>query len=315
MCIAESPLCLNDDTTFIGTVTSYNEANEKEDKVCKGDVSCKDHEKCGECLNYRHVCNNDPNTGFGTVQECQNGKPGVFVESCKDANDKGVSCRMQYALLRDANGDPILDKDGFASYEVDEEASNKKGYTVYKLEPLNVCGECKDDEVKCENDLSDNAVMYRCVGGVWRQIYDYQDPASLTHSSAIDNGVITIQGYRPSTQKVESYKISLRSRSSEHAVSCNADGTWYGVCHNSVQVCINRTRGKNGYIIKCQNGALAHYDSTESLSYIACNCQNSNNNDGGCSSSRNCYAAQTASSGMEMCKPATYNSDGEAPEE
>ena len=308
-CPDKTPVCKNDDSTFVGKLTSCNSSNVYEEKSCEGDVSCKNDRQCGECLNYKHVCNNDPNTGLGAIYECQGGRQGKFVEECKNADDKKVSCRQQYAIRRDENGDPILDSDGYASYDIDEEASNQKGYTVYKLEPLNVCGECVDDEVKCENDLSDNAVMYRCVGGTWRQIYDYQDPASLSNSAASNNGVITVSGYRPGKGVDNNWKISLRSMSSDHAVSCNADGTMYGVCHNSVQYCINREFGKNGYIIRCHNGALEHYNDTTEH-YIACNCVASNGNNGGCSTSRSCYSAQTATLGIEMCKPPSHSTSG-----
>ncbi len=94
-------------------------------------------------------------------------------------------------------------------------------------------------------------------------------------------------------------------------VSCNAEGTWYGDCHNSVQYCINQERGKRGFMFKCENGVVADYDGNHDN--IACTCVESGNNYGGCSSSRNCYAAQTAASGVKICQPATYNPDGEVP--
>ena len=304
-CPDKTPVCKNDETTFVGKLSSCNSSNVYEEKSCKGDVSCKSDKECGACLNYKHVCSNDPNTGFGTVYECQEGRSGKFVAECKDGNDNRVSCRMQRAITMDENGQYQFIKD--------EEATAEKGYDVYKMESLDVCGECVEHEIKCVNDLSENAVMYRCIGGIWKEITSIGDSASLWNND--DLGEIQLTGYNPNSHKVETFRTSLTGPHDENLnrhVSCNAEGTWYGVCHNTVQYCVNRERGKRGYIIKCQNGALAHYGS-DSESYIACSCVESGNNSGGCSSSRNCYAAQTAASGIQMCQPATYNPDGEVP--
>jgi len=311
-CPDKTPVCKNDETTFVGKLSSCNSSNVYEEKSCKGDVSCKNDKECGACLNYKHVCSNDPNTGFGTVYECQEGRSGKFVAECKDGNDNRVSCRMQKAILRDENGEAILDEHGYASFIKDEEATAEKGYQVYKMESLDVCGECVEHEIKCVNDLSENAVMYRCIGGIWQEITSSSDSASLWNNP--DLGKIQLTGYYPPSGKVETFWTSLMGPHDENLnrhVSCNAEGTWYGDCHNSVQYCINQERGKRGFIIKCENGVVADYDGNHDN--IACTCVESGNNYGGCSSSRNCYAAQTAASGVKICQPATYNPDGEVP--
>ena len=149
--------------------------------------------------------------------------------------------------------------------------------------------------------------MYRCEGGTWRLIELHSDIAY----PKTDQAKVSVYGYRPSQHSVQTWEVGLTVRGSdgEHHVSCKENGTEYGVCHNSVQYCINKEFGKKGYIIRCHNGVLEHYNDTTEH-YIACNCVSSNGNNGGCSTSRSCYSAQTATLGIEMCRPPSNTTSG-----
>ena len=141
--------------------------------------------------------------------------------------------------------------------------------------------------------------MYRCQLGQWGEIISTSDPDALKPETVN----IQLHGYYPITGKVQDFVTQLGAHDANwnFGVSCNADGTDWGVCHNSVQICVNEERGKRGYIVKCERGALVDYD--KNGDNIACKCQESGNNGGGCSSGRNCYAAQTYATGEKICQP------------
>ena len=309
-CVNNVSTC-TDDADLKGTVTKCEDGKKIEEKC--GNVSC-DGNSCGTCLNYEKQCSNDID-GAGRVTQCVNGRFGstMMTEQCEN----GYSCKRTHV------GD-YTDDDG-------------KTHWFMKLVS---CGECQDGDHKCVNDEFDNGVMYRCFEGTWVEVkgaldgrysvgYTYdeegrmlgencgengeyfcpdstiyvQDTGRYNHHSDYKFANITLTGYYPITLKVESFTTTMAARDSSWnpRVSCDADGKMLGVCHNSIRYCINEKRGERGYLIVCQGGRLMDFDGNGDN--IACHCQESGNNNAGCSSSRNCYAANEGVTGKAMCAP------------
>ena len=167
------------------------------------------------------------------------------------------------------------------------------------------CGECLNEIGNvCINDSEDNGFTAHCNNGTLvkkeeclKVFYDedyaeYYD--SCEHFSSIP----------------DCNEDWLKDQFWNH-VSCVGDKC--GECINYSNICVNdeENHGKiyecvNGKAGKhksdCENGVLADYDGNHDN--IACTCVESGNNNGGCSSNRNCYAAQTAATGVEICQPA-----------
>ena len=299
-CVNNVSTC-TDDKDFRGTLTKCENGKKKEQKC--GNVSC-DGDKCGTCRNYDKTCENDE-SGVGTMSQCVNGKPSsVMTEQC----EHGFSCKRTKV------------------------GENAEGFWQMKFTR---CGECLEGELKCDNDPSGNGVMYRCYEGEWHEIngsdgfstcmygddgylildtlengsyvcgkrFTTLDTGRYNHKSFGRYSDITLTGYYPITQKVQTFTTTMAAKDANwnSRVSCDADGKMLGVCHNSIRLCVNEERGKNGYLIVCQGGRLMDFDGDGDN--IACHCQEYGNNNGGCSSGSNCYAGQTAVTGMRMCQP------------
>ena len=306
-CVNNVTTC-TDDADLKGTVTKCEDGKKIEEKC--GNVSC-DGNSCGTCLNYEKQCSNDID-GAGRVTQCVNGRFGstMMTEQCEN----GYSCKRTHV------GD-YTDDDG-------------KSHWLMKLVS---CGECQDGDHKCVNDEFDNGIMYRCYEGTWVEVkgafdgrysvghtYDeegrmlgkncgdyfcpdstiyVQDTGRYNHNSDYRFADITLTGYYPISLKVETFTTTMAARDADWnpRVSCDADGKMLGVCHNSIRYCINEKRGERGYLIVCQGGRLMDFDGNGDN--IACHCQESGNNNAGCSSSRNCYAANEGVTGKAMCAP------------
>ena len=297
-CLNNVTTCTNDENR-VGKVESCTNGK-KQERSCEN-VSCSGN-ACGTCLNYERSCVDEEITltiekdgkpqevfkEIGRIYQCEDGEKGKLVLDCQN-----FSCKTKHKIVKDENGENRFAKD--------EAESAKRGFYVYVTEPLDkpVCGECSNFDLKCENDISDFATMYRCQMGQWGEIISFNDPAQFDPKTAN----INLDGYYPMTEQVQAFTTTMTARDSDWnpRVSCNADGTWWGVCHNSVQYCINRERGKSGYIVKCERGALVDYDGNDDNK--ACNCVESGNNNAGCSSSRNCYAARAGALGINICYP------------
>ena len=300
-CVNNVTTC-TDDEDLKGTVTKC-EAGKKIEKAC-GNVSC-DGNSCGKCLNFEQRCTNDIN-GEGRVTQCVNGRFGstMMTEQCEN----GVSCKRTKV------------------------GENEEGFWQMKFTR---CGECQDGDHKCVNDEFDNGVMYRCYEGEWHEIRNVDgfgtcmygddgylildtlengsyvcgkrftslDTGRYNHLSFTRYANISLTGYYPLSGKVETFLTTMIAMDSSWnpRVSCDADGKMLGVCHNSVRMCINEVRGARGYLVVCQGGRLMDFDNTGDN--IACKCQESGNNKGGCSSGRNCYAANNNLMGKAMCEP------------
>ena len=300
-CWNEEIICKNG-ADRIGTIKSCVNGK-KQEQSCEN-VSCdSEYKKCGTCLNYERTCvdeevkvtvkdkdGNDVEAykEIGRIYQCEDGQKGKLVLDCQN-----TSCYSFRAIDYDEKGNPFFVKD--------EAKTASEGYDVWKKAPADkvACGECINFDKKCENDLSDFAHMYRCQLGQWAEIKSTSDPAAFKPETTR----ITLTGYYPITQKVQSFETQVGAHDANwnFGVSCNADYTDWGVCHNSVQICVNQERGERGYIVKCERGALVDYDNTGDN--IACTCKESGNNRGGCSSGRNCYAAQTYATGEKICEP------------
>ena len=304
-CVNNVTTC-TDDEDLKGTVTKCEDGKKIEEKC--GNVSC-DGNSCGKCLNFEQRCTNDIN-GEGRVTQCVNGRFGstMMTEQCEN----GVSCKRTKVGIREEPGGSYTDQMKFTR-----------------------CGVCVDGDHKCENDEFDNGVMYRCFEGEWHEIkssyqtwmgfkYDddgylmwnscgnsscgvqsiyVQDTGRYNHNSSYEFANISLTGYYPLSGKVETFLTTMIAHDSSWnpRVSCDADGKMLGVCHNSIRMCINEVRGARGYLVVCQGGRLMDFDGNGDN--IACHCQASGNNSGGCSSGRNCYAANNNLMGKAMCEP------------
>ena len=346
-CDGNISYCQND-LDFVGTVTACD-GTSFVSRACKDDkdnpVSCRG-DKCGTCKNYDQLCVNQPNQ-IGAVQECQEGVPGKTIALCND-----VSCRTD----------------------------------------IPACGECLNGSLRCTEDNDNNAIMWRCVDGLWERIHNRFDPADelyacpakcrqdapsyereydcdTTQCDSCDpcwgsdrstfedinpcydeerckairaeedkdyppfrdydtmirlndrRTVKEVFGYNFNSVKggdvmdrVEKFDLDLTN--GKNRVSCNADGTKYGQCHNSLQICINQSFHERGYIVQCRSGKLAEYDNnpyndsnpTNKGDGIACWCERTENNSKGCCYTRNsCFKNTSVTSGVELCKKPEKN--------
>ena len=287
-CVNNVSTCADDKSTYIGTVTKC-ENGKKVEHACSN-ASC-DGDECGSCVNYEKTCTTGTD-GQGRITQCVNGRPGGTIANGTCENN--YSCKL---VQSKADG------------------------------PWNkyVCGDCVDGELKCENDANDYGTLYRCYRGEWYEVKEgdsrhkdgfidawepsadgiYQntktidDPAGKEYD--MNRAVISVTGYNPNTSREEQFRTTVAATDADYnrRVSCTADKKHLGVCHNSIQYCINKTRGKNGFLIVCQNGELMDFDGNGDN--IACLCQAYGGNNGGCSSVHKCYADNHYSTGKEMC--------------
>lgn len=89
-------------------------------------------------------------------------------------------------------------------------------------------------------------------------------------------------------------------------VSCNEEGTDCGLCHNTLQTCINKDYHTGGFMVVCFNGDLVDDDGNGDG--IACNCEITAKNSNGCCYTKSTCFKQTNWATNRCAKP-TKNED------
>ena len=299
----------------------------------------------GVVFDLEHTCTNDE-TGKGTVYECVAGEAKKAISICGNK-----SCRTDKAI----------------------------------------CGECLNGELRCDNDINNNAVMYRCVDGQWERLHNKFDPLDKEYYKCpvacregtdpqkmeiecdIDQcsdcdpcwgepmvgapsnpnpcydeerckqilkdedpayppfrdfetknkwkalipeekmAVKTVTGYNwkdythtDVNDRVGPFEFDLTNET--RRVSCNALGTYFGKCHNTLQTCINKAYHTGGFMVVCANGELI--DEEKEGDGIACNCEDLGNvNAYGCCYTRSACFKQTNWSRDRCAKPKSTAAD------
>ena len=276
--------------------------------ICQ-DVSCRtDIPACGECINGDLKCTEDNNMN-AIMWRCIDGK-WERLHNKYDPIDPDYSskaeCRIS-ASLADRNVSCFMELEEHPEYcDGCDPCAGVGGveYWNYAWE-FNPCY----DEAKCkalkarEADFNDP---------------DYLDPDyppfrmpvnpatfELTEdclAKGADCPAKSITGFNylkyDASHGGEKFNFDLTNHT--HHVSCNADKTKFGQCHNSLQTCINELYHQNGYIIQCINGSLSDYDGNSDG--IACKCNDRNNTPSVCYTRKNCHKSSTAVTGPELCQ-------------
>lgn len=314
-CLDNASTC-TEDKNFKATVTRC-ENGKKVTESC-GENSCDQRDgTCGECTNYGHTCIND-DEGNGTIFECVAGeskKALTFCGSvscradkpiCGECRDGDLKCdndiNNNAIMSRCVNGlwkklinpyDP-LDKENYkcpADCQIDA-AADRKEYGC----DISQCSSCDPCAGSDENMTSDYNPCYdaeRCKAVLQEEDPDYP-PFRDFYTTKKLNDTRTLKqvtGYdftdhTASTIEARVHPFYIDLTAGTQHVSCNAAGTYYGKCHNSLQLCINKNYHQEGFMVACANGDLA--DDDNNGDGIACECEKTANNSIGC-----CYTRST----------------------
>ena len=325
-------------------------------------LSCHNN-KCGSCKNYTNQCINqlnDKGEEIGVVQECQEGVPGKPIAMCND-----VSCRADIPSCGECiNGKLRCTEDNDNNAIMYRCIEGKWERLRNPLDPFDpgyacpvYCREGTDPqkmEYECDRSQCDkcdpcwgepmegvappnpNPCYDEARCNALRDAEDKDYPPfrdfELAQKFNDDRAMKQVFGYdftdysnvsRPE-DRVHNFQLDL-TNGTRH-VSCKADGSYYGQCHNSLQICINKRYHGEGYIIQCSHGELAEYppanctdpeDPNCSMTKgdgIACHCQDTGRNANGCCWSRSqCFKSSKVTSGPELCKkPVVSTDDGYA---
>ena len=106
-------------------------------------------------------------------------------------------------------------------------------------------------------------------------------------------------------ERVEDFEFDLTNET--RRVSCNALGTYFGECHNTLQTCINKAYHTGGFMVVCSNGDLVDADGNNDG--IACECEKTANNANGCCYTRGACFKQTNWSRDRCAKPSGNEND------
>ena len=346
-CINDVQTC-TEDKKFKATVTRC-ENGKKVTESC-GDKSCDPRDNgCGECTNYEHTCTNDE-AGKGTVYECVAGEAKKAVSICGNKScrtDKAICGECLNGELRcdnDINNNAImyrcvdgqwerlhnkfdpLDKDNYKC-----PVACREGYPIDKMidqcdtDQCSNCDPCWGekmdgsappnpnpcyDEERCKQILKDEDPNYP----PFRDFETKQKWKDLIPSKKMV--AKTVHGYNwmnhkyvdDPKERVEDFEFDLTNET--RRVSCDALGTYFGVCHNSLQTCINKSYHEGGYIVACSNGELVDLDGNNDG--IACACENTGKNSQGCCWSRQeCFKAGHTLEN-KCYKPSTNTEEGYA---
>jgi len=338
-CINDVQTC-TEDKKFHATVTRC-ENGKKVTESC-GDKSCDPRDNgCGECTNYEHTCTNDE-AGKGTVYECVAGEAKKAISICGNKScrtDKAICGECLNGELRcdnDINNNAIMYRCVDGQWErlhnkydpLDKEyykcpVACREGTDPQKMETecdIDQCSNCDPcwgepmdgsaspnpnpcyDEERCKKILADEDPDYP----PFRSFETKQKWKDLIPSKKM--AVKTVTGYNWNNHKpvsapedrVEDFEFDLTNETRH--VTCNIQGTYFGVCHNSLQTCINTSYHTGGYMVVCANGELI--DEEKEGDGIACHCEDlGNKNAYGCCYTRSACFKQTNWSRDRCAKP------------
>ena len=341
-CLDDVQTCA-EDKNFKATVTRC-EKGKKVTESCDG-KSCDPRDNgCGECTNYEHTCTND-DEGKGTVYECVAGEAKKAVSICGNKScrtDKAICGECLNGELRcdnDNNNNAVmyrcvdgqwerlhnkfdpLDKDNYKCPVACREGTDPQ-IMDYECD-INQCSDCDPcwgepmvgspsnpnpcyDEKRCKQILKDEDPDYPPfrdfeTKNKWKALIPEEKMA-----------VKTVTGYNwkdythtDVNDRVGPFEFDLTNET--RRVSCNALGTYFGVCHNTLQTCINTSYHKGGFMVVCANGELI--DEEKEGDGIACNCEITTNNAEGCCYTRSACFKQTNWSRDRCAKPQSTAAD------
>ena len=345
-CLDDVQTC-TEDKNFKATVTRC-EKGKKVTESCNG-KSCDPRDNaCGECTNYEHTCTND-DEGKGTVYECVAGEAKKAVSICGNKScrtDKAICGECLNGELRcdnDINNNAImyrcvdgqwerlhnkfdpLDKDNYKC-----PVACREGYPIDKMIDqcdMDQCSNCDPcwgepmigspsnpnpcyDEERCKQILKDEDPDYP----PFRDFETKQKWKDLIPSKKMV--AKTVHGYNwmnhepvsDPKERVEDFEFDLTNET--RRVSCDALGTYFGVCHNSLQTCINTSYHKGGFMVVCANGELVDTDGNNDG--IACNCEDLGNvNAYGCCYTRSACFKSTNWATDRCAKPSKKDEEDE----
>jgi len=307
-CLDDVSTC-TEDKKFAATVTRC-EKGKKITETCDG-RSCNSDNACGECTNYEHTCI-DSESGIGTIYECSAGESKKVVSQCgntscrKDIIGCGECRNGEVKCLNDSNENAIIWKciDGLWKRLTNRLDPLSPTYvcpepcrlTTALSRRLSECYENAQREEFCKDCDPCTGSPYQ-KAGFFNPCYDEERCAALQAEEAETipeyppfrrhdpRMTIEVTGYNfsytylyvdssdnynPPEDKVGTFFFDLTYN--HNHVSCNATGTNYGRCHNTLAMCLNTAADSAGFFIMCKNGALVDIDGNGDD--IACFCAN-----------------------------------------
>ena len=337
-CLDDVQTC-TEDKNFHATVARC-ENGKKVTESC-GDKSCDPRDNgCGECTNYEHYCE-DSKEGKGTVYECVAGEPKKAVTICGNKScrkDKPICGECLNGELRcdnDINNNAImyrcidgqwerlhnkfdpLDKEYYKCPVACREGT-KPDIMEFECD-INQCSDCDPcwgepmkgyppnpnpcyDEERCKKILAEEDPDYP----PFRSFETKQKWRDLIPSKKM--AAKTVHGYNwmnhkeisDPNERVEDFEFDLTNET--RRVSCNALGTHFGLCHNTLQTCINNVYHGEGYMVVCASGELVNADGNNDG--IACECDKLGSvNANGCCYTRSACFKSTIWSRDHCAKP------------
>ena len=337
-CLNDVQTC-TEDKNFKATVTRC-EKGKKVTENCNG-KSCDPRDNgCGECTNYEHTCTNDE-AGKGTVYECVAGEAKKAVSICGNKScrtDKAICGECLNGELRcdnDINNNAVMYRCVDGQWErlhnkfdpLDKDyykcpVACREGTDPQKMEiecDIDQCSDCDPcwgepmkgapsnpnpcyNEERCKQILKDEDPDYP----PFRSFETKQKWKDLIPSKKM--AAKEVHGYNWTNHKpvsapeerVEDFEFDLTNETRH--VTCNIQGTYFGVCHNSLQTCINTSYHTGGYMVVCANGELV--DEEKEGDGIACHCEDlGNKNAYGCCYTRSACFKSTNWATDRCAKP------------
>ena len=307
-CLDDVQTC-SEDKNFHATVTRC-ENGKKVSESC-GEKSCDPRDNgCGECTNYEHYCE-DSEEDKGTVYECIAGEPKKAVTICGNKScrkDKPICGECLNGELRcdnDINNNAVMYRCVDGQWErlhnkfdpLDKEyykcpVACREGYPVDKMEyecDTDQCSNCDPcwgepmtgvaptnpnpcyNEERCKQILKDEDPDYPPFRSFetknkWKDLIPSKKMvAKIVHGYNWNNH----KEVTDPKEREEDFEFDLTNETGR--VSCNALGTNFGECHNTLQTCINKVYHGEGFMVVCASGELVNAD--DNNDGIACECE------------------------------------------